>query len=83
MVLDANTRRNLELTETIRDGRVKGSLLGVLDKTITPMGARLIGQWVSRPLLNVDEIHRPPGGCGSFLSGRPWAGGIPGWPSSR
>jgi DNA mismatch repair protein MutS len=56
MVLDANTRRNLELTETIRDGRVKGSLLGVLDRTTTPMGARLIRQWVSRPLLDVDLI---------------------------
>ncbi len=57
MVLDANTRRNLELTETIRDGRVKGSLLGVLDKTVTPMGARLLGQWVSRPLLDVGAVN--------------------------
>jgi len=56
MVLDANTRRNLELTETIREGRVKGSLLGILDKTVSPMGSRLMGQWVSRPLLDVDEI---------------------------
>ena len=56
MVLDANTRRNLELTETLRDGRVKGSLLGVLEKTVTPMGARLMGQWVSRPLLDVHVI---------------------------
>ncbi|MBN2046065.1 MAG: DNA mismatch repair protein MutS [Anaerolineales bacterium] len=56
MVLDANTRRNLELTETIRDGRIKGSLLGVLDATVTPMGARLIRQWVSRPLLDVEQI---------------------------
>jgi len=56
MVLDANTRRNLELIETLRDGRVKGSLLGVLEKTVTPMGARLMGQWVSRPLLDVQMI---------------------------
>ncbi len=57
MVLDANTRRNLELTETLRDGKVKGSLLGVLDQTITPMGARLLRQWVSKPLLDVDSIR--------------------------
>ncbi len=57
MVLDANTRRNLELTATIRGGKVKGSLLGVLDKTITPMGGRLLGQWVSRPLLDKTAIE--------------------------
>ncbi len=56
MVLDAPTRRNLELTETIRDGQVQGSLLSVLDHTITPMGKRLIRQWVSKPLLDVDSI---------------------------
>ena len=67
MVLDANTRRNLELTETIREGRVKGSLLGVLDKTVTPMGSRLMGQWVSRPLLNVDEILSRQGGVDHFF----------------
>ncbi|MBN1665682.1 MAG: DNA mismatch repair protein MutS [Anaerolineales bacterium] len=56
MTLDAATRRNLELTETIRGGLVKGSLLGVLDQAITPMGKRLIRQWVSKPLLDVDLI---------------------------
>ncbi len=56
MVLDAATRRNLELTETLRNGAVKGSLLGVLDHTVTPMGKRLIRQWVSKPLLDVNRI---------------------------
>ncbi len=56
MTLDASTRRNLELTETLRERRLKGSLLGVLDKTVTPMGARLLQQWVSRPLLDVEQI---------------------------
>ena len=42
MILDAATRRNLELTETLRSGEVRGSLLGVLDKTVTPMGKRLV-----------------------------------------
>jgi DNA mismatch repair protein MutS len=56
MVLDAATRRNLELTETLRGGTVQGALLGVLDQTITPMGKRLISQWVSKPLLDVTTI---------------------------
>jgi DNA mismatch repair protein MutS len=57
MVLDAETRRNLELTETIRTGKVAGSLLGILDHTQTPMGSRLIHQWVSKPLLDVHQIE--------------------------
>ncbi len=58
MVLDAETRRNLELTETIRSAKTHGSLLGVLDYTSTPMGSRLLYQWVSKPLLNLDEIKK-------------------------
>lgn len=57
MVLDASTRRNLELTQTIRGGTVKGSLLGVIDHTVTPMGKRMIQQWVSKPLLDVERIR--------------------------
>lgn len=61
MTLDASTRRNLELDETLR-GERKGSLLGTLDTTITPMGKRLIHQWVSQPLLSVEKIkHRQNG----------------------
>jgi DNA mismatch repair protein MutS len=67
MVLDANTRRNLELTETIRGGRVKGSLLGVLDLTVTPMGGRLLRQWVSRPLLDIDAIKTRQGAVATFF----------------
>lgn len=58
MVLDAATRRNLELTETIRTGATEGSLLSVLDHTITPMGKRMIRQWVSKPLLDIAAIQR-------------------------
>ncbi|MFU8772673.1 MAG: DNA mismatch repair protein MutS, partial [Anaerolineales bacterium] len=59
MTLDSATRRNLELTETIRAGTQKGSLLEVLDQTVTPMGRRMIHQWVSKPLLDLDQIrHR-------------------------
>jgi DNA mismatch repair protein MutS len=58
MTLDAATRRNLELTETLRGGSLKGSLLGVLDRTVTPMGKRLMLQWVSKPLLSVERINQ-------------------------
>ena len=57
MNLDAATRRNLELTETLRTGEVRGSLLGILDLTVTPMGRRLIRQWIARPLLDLDRIR--------------------------
>ncbi len=57
MALDAATRRNLELTETIRSGTVQGSLLGVLDKTITPMGGRLLRTWLHQPLLDVAALN--------------------------
>ncbi len=57
MTLDASTRRNLELTETIRQNTVEGSLLNVLDQTVTPMGKRLMRQWVSKPLLDPAAIN--------------------------
>lgn len=58
MVLDAETRRNLELTETIRTGKVQGSLLGILNHTQTPMGSRILHQWVSKPLVDVLQIQK-------------------------
>ncbi len=67
MTLDSSTRRNLELDETLR-GERKGSLLGVLDETITPMGKRLIHQWVSQPLLNVEKINQRQNGVEYFFS---------------
>ncbi len=67
MTLDAATRRNLELTETIRRGEVQGSLLGVLDYSVTPMGKRLIRQWVGKPLLDVDQIRSRQAGVGFFF----------------
>ncbi len=57
MTLDAATRRNLELTETLRDHALAGSLLGILDTTITPMGRRLMAQWVGKPLLDTGAIR--------------------------
>lgn len=66
MTLDSSTRKNLELDETL-DGERKGSLLGVLDKTITPMGKRLLHQWVSQPLLNVEKITQRQNGVEYFV----------------
>lgn len=56
MALDPSTRRNLELTRTIRSEEVNGSLLGVLDLTITSMGARLLRSWVEQPLTRLESI---------------------------
>ncbi|MBW7882084.1 MAG: DNA mismatch repair protein MutS [Caldilineaceae bacterium] len=58
MTLDEATRRNLELVETMRSGDVRGSLLGVLDSTLTPMGSRLLRRWLNQPLLDVPGINR-------------------------
>ncbi len=68
MNLDAATRRNLELTETIRDGGKTGALLGVLEHTITPMGNRLIYQWLSKPLLDLDLIRKRQDGVEYFVN---------------
>ena len=58
MELDWATRRSLELTETMRGGEKRGSLLWVLDRTKTPMGGRLLRAWVERPLLSALAIKR-------------------------
>ena len=58
MELDLTARRNLELTETLRGKEKKGSLLWVLDKTKTAMGARCMRSWLERPLLSVTDINR-------------------------
>jgi DNA mismatch repair protein MutS len=67
MNLDASTRRNLELVETIRTGDVHGTLLGELDRAISPMGKRMIRQWVSKPLLDVDLIRQRQKGVQFFF----------------
>ena len=57
MSLDLNTRRNLELTEKMRDKAKKGTLLWVLDKTSTSMGGRMLRRWINDPLIDVSEIN--------------------------
>ncbi|HZO20352.1 MAG TPA: DNA mismatch repair protein MutS, partial [Gemmatimonadaceae bacterium] len=56
MPVDEMTRRNLELVESMRGGGIAGTLLGVIDRTVTPMGARLLRQWVLTPLVARDAI---------------------------
>ena len=58
MTLDISARRNLELTEKMKDGTKKGTLLWVLDKTSTSMGGRLIRRWINEPLIDITEIHK-------------------------
>jgi DNA mismatch repair protein MutS len=57
MVLDTATRKNLELTETIRSKNKKGSLLWVLDKTKTAMGGRMLRRWLEEPLIDIEKIN--------------------------
>lgn len=57
MLLDTSTRRNLELCETMREKQKKGSLLGVLDRTKTAMGARLLRAYIEQPLISKQEIE--------------------------
>ncbi|WP_416723012.1 DNA mismatch repair protein MutS [Bacillus stercoris] len=57
MKIDLYSKRNLELTETIRSKNKKGSLLWLLDETKTAMGGRLLKQWIDRPLIRVNQIE--------------------------
>lgn len=56
MIIDSSTRKNLELTETLREKNKYGSLLWAIDNTKTNMGARLLRNWICQPLKNVDDI---------------------------
>jgi DNA mismatch repair protein MutS len=67
MILDSVTRRNLEITETIRSADESGSLLSVLDHTISQMGKRLLRQWVGSPLLDIERIRERQACVESFL----------------
>lgn len=57
MTLDYTAIRNLELVKNMRDGKRYGTLLWVLDKSDTPMGSRLLNEWISAPLISVDKIN--------------------------
>ena len=67
--IDPNTRRNLEICETMRTKEKKGSLLWVLDRTKTSMGARLLRKWLELPLVNTHYITRRQDAVGEFKDG--------------
>ena len=71
MLLDQNTRRNLELTESLRGDRKKGTLLGLLDLTSTAMGGRLLRCWVEDPLLDPKEINNRLDAVQEMVGNRP------------
>lgn len=56
LLIDEATRRSLELTRTLRDGKREGSLLAAIDETVSPMGARLLADWLSNPLTEVAAV---------------------------
>lgn len=58
LVLDQTTLRNLEVLRNVRDGGQQSTLLSVLDRTLTPMGARMLKSWITEPLMSVPEIER-------------------------
>ncbi|MBQ6728186.1 MAG: DNA mismatch repair protein MutS [Clostridia bacterium] len=68
MMLDQNAIRNLELVKTLRDGKRYGSLLWVLDKTKTSMGARLLTSWILSPLADINKINYRLNGVESFYN---------------
>ena len=67
---DINTRRNLELVETMRNKEKRGTLLWVLDKTKTAMGSRLLRSWIVKPLLNQSQILRRQNAVSAFVNNR-------------
>ena len=66
MLLDSVTRRSLELTRTLREGRREGSLLSTIDKTVTAGGARLLADWLSQPLVDIRSIERRQSSVGEW-----------------
>lgn len=57
MIIDASCLRHLEISKNLRDGSTRGTLLAILDKTKTPMGARLLKQWLENPLVDINMIN--------------------------
>lgn len=68
MALDTATIRNLELMVTLKEQKQHGSLLGILEKTITAIGSRLLRRWLNQPLIDVDLIHQRQEAISEFAS---------------
>jgi DNA mismatch repair protein MutS len=76
LLIDDATRRSLELTRTLRDTRRDGSLLAVMDETVTPMGARLLADWLSNPLTDVPAINARLDAVAEIAADRTLAGDV-------
>lgn len=72
LILDSTAIKHLELLETVREGQRRGSLIWVLDKTLTSMGARLLKKWLLQPLLNVNAIKKRQEAIKEFLEKDSW-----------
>ena len=70
-MLDAATRRSLELTESLRNGQREGSLLAAIDLTHTPMGTRMLRRWLTQPLLDREAIEARHDAVGWLADRRP------------
>ena len=68
LILDTSSLRHLEITHNLRDGGIKGTLLDVLDRTLTPMGARLLKQWLESPLTDIPTIQRRQAAVAELIS---------------
>jgi DNA mismatch repair protein MutS len=68
LVLDEATRRNLELTATLSEGKRRGSLLGLMDRTVTAMGGRKLKQWINYPLVSIGEINERLDAVGELIA---------------
>ncbi len=68
MLLDQNTQKNLELTESLEDRSRKGTLLDIMDTTKTPMGGRLLCMWIRKPLIDVVEIQSRLDATSAFIA---------------
>ena len=71
LVLDAQTRRNLELTATQRDNQLQGSLLWAIDRSLTAMGGRCLRRWLEAPLMDPAQIRQRQGVIASLVEQRP------------
>ncbi|MDB4679919.1 DNA mismatch repair protein MutS [Planctomycetaceae bacterium] len=68
LIIDEATRRSLELTSTIREGTRDNSLLDVIDQTVTSMGARLLGDWLTNPLTDLNQINQRLDAVGEIIT---------------
>ncbi|MCI0449652.1 MAG: DNA mismatch repair protein MutS [Chlorobi bacterium] len=71
IVLDSSTKRNLEIISSMAEGSREGTLISILDKTQTAMGARLLKNWISRPLKKLAQIHKRQECVSEFYENKP------------